>query len=158
MFQRFSHLEWLFVPETRSYVEKADTLKASPEIFNEQGESPIFDFVSQRDKFLRCCQHKQNIVFQELSGDSHSQLLLMDNCVVWKLKQSFYIRSERNQLSETYLSPVWKFTVSVLRGKEMNKVENHRFLKEYAKGFRKLILYCFLSETHPCLLVVSKDE
>ena len=70
------------MPETRSFVEKADTLKASPEIFYKQGESPIFDFVSQRDKFLRCCQHKQNIVFQELSGDSHSQLLLIDNCVV----------------------------------------------------------------------------
>ena len=40
----------------------------------------------------------------------------------------------------------------------MNKVENHRFLEEYTKGFRKLILYCFVSETHPCLLVVSKDE
>ena len=36
----------------------------------------------------RCCQHKQDIVFQELSGDSQSQNLLMDNCVV--LKQSFY--------------------------------------------------------------------
>ena len=30
----------------------------------------------------RCCQHKQKIVFQELSGDSHCQRLLMDNCGV----------------------------------------------------------------------------
>lgn len=71
----------LYQKVTRRYVEKADTMKASPEIFDKQGESPIFDFVSQRDKFLRCCQHKQNIVFQELAGDSHSELLLMDNCV-----------------------------------------------------------------------------
>ena len=73
----------LYQKVTRRYVEKADTLKASPEIFHKQEESPIFGFVSQRDKFLRCCHHcEQNIVFQELSGDSHSQLLLMDNCVV----------------------------------------------------------------------------
>ena len=72
----------LYQKVTRRYVEKANTMKVSPEIFDKQGESPMFDFVSQRDKFISCCQHKQNIVFQELSGDSHSELLLMDNCVV----------------------------------------------------------------------------